>query len=783
MQTKYLLTLLFLVQWACLLAQKSYVINGYIEDESSGERLIGAAIADSLGRFGTVTNNYGYFNLSNTEGVLDLRVTYIGYQTKRLRIDLQSDTTLLVKMTTKNTLQTVEINAQKQDRIEERAQMSQITVPIEQLKKMPMLLGEADILKSLQLLPGVKAGTEGTSGIYVRGGSPDQNLILLDGVPVYNAAHIGGLFSIFNSDAIKGVTLTKGGFPARYGGRLSSVLDISLREGNKKKLGVDGSIGMLTSRLTVEGPILKDRMSFIVSGRRTYFDWIIRAFESKPEAVNGITNKNTQSINFYDLNAKLNYVLNEKHNLFLSAYKGNDIYIREDITTAGAQLSSFEQGFSYGNSILALRWNWLYDAKTFVNTTASFSQYRYNFIDKGSIRRDTGKLRSNGIDFISQIQDFSLRTEAYRKINNNHELRAGANLIYHRFRPSETSVFSTDNTDTLLTSGQYGGTEGFIFAEDEWQSDNWRGNFGLHAAFFNTRNTNFYSLQPRLSISYFEKKWAYKASYSRMTQFVHLLTNDALGLPTDSWVPAVANVLPQQSEQFAVGVARTFKNDLEFTVEAFYKTMNNLIAYKEGTGFLTQDPDWEKKVTQGNGNTYGLEFFLQKKEGRLTGWLGYTLAWNDRQFEAINFGETFPFKYDRRHEFSVVALYRKNKRVTFTANWTFATGNAITIPNQIYSTFQPLPDPNENDRNRPFFPNKFLEYGKRNSFRTRPIHRLDVGVELLKKRKHYERKWNLGLYNAYANANPFYYEIRFVSFVYQVNLLPILPFVSYGLKF
>ena len=778
-----LASLLVMGSYSFLLAQK-ITISGYVEDESSGERLIGAAISDSLGRSGTVTNSYGYFNLFITEGSPDLRVSYIGYQTRRLNIGYNKDSTVVIKLSANNVLQTVEVNAQKQNRIEERVQMSQITIPIEQIKRMPMILGEADVLKALQFLPGVKVGTEGTAGIYVRGGSPDQNLIVMDGVPVYNPAHIGGLFSIFNTDAIKSVSIIKGGFPARFNGRLSSIVEVNTKDGDKKDFHLNATIGLLTSKLTLEGPLIKDKLSYLISARRTYFDIILAPLFTDKSESNGITLINQNKINFYDLNAKFNYVLDEKHNFYLSLYQGNDVYGTSETITSSNERSEYNQGFNYGNRLGSLRWNWLPKSNLFVNTTLFTSSYAYNFTDLNSVKKG-GREDKLGISFVSKVVDWGARMDFDYNLKENYRLRFGWTALHHRFEPSETTISQTGESDTIVGAGISNASEFSIYGENELKWGKLSANIGLNVAAYRVKGQGFYSVQPRLSLNYPFLGGAVKASYAATTQFIHLLTNDALGLPTDSWVPAVPGIGPEQAHQIALGFAKTLPSDIELSVEGYYKTMSNLIAYKEGSSFLTQDPDWEKKVTQGNGTAYGIEVLLQKNYGRNKGWISYTLAWNNRQFPEINNGEVFPFKFDRRHEFAIVFSRQLNKKVTFSANWTLATGNAITVPQQIYSYAFPSFEF--------YVPVKQFIYSERNSYRTKLLHRLDVSFEFYKKRKKYERRWNIGLYNAYSYANPFYYFIRSETNIgavsdakfelTQATLFPVLPSVSYSIKF
>lgn len=766
-----------------LFAQKNIVVSGFIEDATSSERLIGASIVDDNSRNGTITNTYGFFSFSTSVGAKSITFAYIGYKAQNFTFNLQSDTSINIKLDAGSVLNTVEVNAQKLDRLENSVQMSQVTVPIEQIKRMPMLLGEADVLKSLQLLPGVKAGDEGTSGIYVRGGSPDQNLILLDGIPIYNASHVGGLFSVFNADAIRSVTLTKGGFPARFGGRLSSVLEIATKEGNKKAWHADGTMGLVSSKLLVEGPIIKDKMSVMLSLRRTYLDLIISPFLN-------LSPGNKLNLNFYDINTKLNYKINDKHNLFLSVYKGRDNFGNSFDGSTNTSVSTSASGFYFGNLMTAFRWNYKINNRLFVNTTASYTEYNFNYINTNiSTFNSTGVYTTHrsGSIFSTLVKDWSVKTDFDYNLSAHHLIRFGLGSTFHTFVPNFTTIL-LDTKDSVFGNQSTTATESAAYIEDDFQFGKFKANVGVHASLFNVRGSNFSSVQPRLSASYqLNSGLAIKASYSQMTQYLHLLTNDALGIPTDSWVPTIPTVEPERAQQWALGIAKTLSSDIELSVESYYKRMTGLVAYKEGSGFLTNDSIWENKITQGKGTGYGMEVLLQKKDGRTTGWIGYTLSWNNRQFDQINNGEEFAYKYDRRHELSIVVSHQFTKNFAFSANWNFATGNAITLPEQVYRDIQ-------SDAYGNLVLKNIILYSKRNAYRTRDIHRLDISFEFFKQRKHYARKWSFGLYNAYNRGNPYYFDVQTDNDVStgklittfnlrQNNLIPILPFFSYNIKF
>jgi TonB-dependent Receptor Plug Domain/CarboxypepD_reg-like domain len=816
MQNKHFFIILLFLFYQSLIAQKNYTISGYIEDESSGERLIGAAIYDSTARFGTVTNNYGYFNLSiapNTveernpeaggKGSTYLLISYIGYQTERITLNIRGDTTLNIKLSTKNTLQTVEVNANTQDRIEDRGQMSQVTIPIEQIKRMPMILGEADVLKSLQFLPGVKAGTEGTAGIQVRGGSQDQNLFLLDGVPIYNPTHFGGFFSVFNADALRSVNLIKGGFPARFGGRLSSVVEVDTKDGDKKKFHATGAIGLLMSKLTLEGPILKDKISYMISARRTYIDLPLSGTFNTKTNSNGTTDEKNTDIFFYDINAKFNARIDAKNQLFLSLYQGYDVYAESNSLTGtfDSKPAYKKNGFdlNFKNQIASLRWNRLFNNRLFSNTTLYFTRYNLNYNNFNEFKFDPSPLQKESLNFNTRIEDVALKSDVDYVLNNQQKLKFGFSIIRHGFLPNRITTQITGQRDTIYNDNKEFSLENDVYGEYHYAYKRFDANVGLRVSYFDAKNKGYFALQPRLNLSLkISDNAAIKGAFSSNSQFIHSLTNDALGFPTDSWIPSVQGIRPAQSNQIALGFAKTVWKDYELSVESYYKTMDNLVAYREGDSYLNPDPVWERKVVQGKGKSYGLEVLLQKKEGRLSGWVSYTLAKSTRQFEDINNGEEYPFKYDRRHEFSVVAMWKLTPRISLSANWFLATGNAVTLPSGIYNIpFNGFP-------NGGVFTSRVIDYGVRNSYRTVPSHRLDIGIEFYKKKRKYERKWQFGIYNVYNHGNPFYFQFdllpddmyRLVKIgrieyarlietykLKQINLIPILPYLSYEIKF
>ena len=597
---------------AVTMAQK-YTLSGYIEDAATGEKLISANAFDLKSLSGAVSNTYGFFSLTLPKDSVHLEISYIGYVTQSIDLLLDKDISLNFKLDASVELATVVVSSSRQDRIEEESQMSRVDIPIEQIKKLPALFGEVDVLKTLQLLPGVQSGGEGQNGLYVRGGSPDQNLILLDGVPVYNVSHVLGIFSVFNADAIKNVTLTKGGYPARYGGRLSSVLEINMKEGNMQELHGEGSVGLISSKLTLEGPIVKDKTSFIVSGRRTYVDLITRPIVKAAAKQEGIGLK--LKLYFYDINAKINHKFNDKHRLYLSAYSGADIF-NNKYTEDG---DTFEGGIEWGNLISAARWNWQIAPKLFANTTLTYSNYQIDILAGIEDKEPQQATESFSAKYFSGIKDLAGKVDFDFIPSPRHYVRFGGSATNHTYKPGALalkSVFDEEKFDTLIGSQDATSMEYALYVEDDISLGALKANLGLHASGFAVDGEFYSSLQPRIGLRYLlPKQLALKASFATMTQYINLLTSEALSLPTDLWVPSTKRVKPQQSWQAAVGVAKTLWDEYEFSVEGYYKQMKNVLSFQEGASFLFGlENDWQDKITQGKGEAYGLEFFLQKKK-------------------------------------------------------------------------------------------------------------------------------------------------------------------------
>ena len=799
-----LVTILLLLLPFTTFAQEKITISGFVKEQGSQEQLPGVNVFIADTQYGSVTNTYGFYSLTIPSGdSATISFSFVGYAKTEQRIALTKDATLDILLATVTQLDEVVVSARRQeDYISRSAQMSQIEIPIQQIKKIPAFFGEKDVLKVLQLMPGVQKGTEGQTGLYVRGGGPDQNLIILDDAVVYNANHLFGFFSIFNSDALKSVELTKGGFPARYGGRLSSVLEMNMKEGSKEKLHGEGGIGLISSRLTLEGPISKGKSSFLISGRRTYIDILAAPLIARQQR--GADSQVKPGYYFYDLNAKINYDLGKKDKVYVSGYFGHDkFYVRENSST-----SETKAGLDWGNATATFRWNHLLNQKLFVNSSFIYSNFNFGVSSYSKdLTTEGGVSDEFSLQYDSRIRDFGFKSDFDFYPSTNHSVKFGLLATFHKFVPSAVAIAgsfigvpinrSVDPVHTL---------ESGIYIEDTWQAlDALKMNAGFRISSFQTKSKNYIRPEPRFSAALrLAQDFSFKASYAQMNQYVHLLSNTGLGLPTDLWVPTTDRVAPQQSKQAAIGFAKDIDNPaLTFTIEGYYKRMNNILNYKEGASFLTISGEnanalsWEDNVTAGKGWSYGAEFLVHKKTGRFSGWIGYTLSWTKWQFPELNFGKVFYPKYDRRHDLSIVGIYELSKKITMSATWIYGTGNSLTLP---LSSYTGIAD-NFYTRSSQGVASSTIwrgrqinEYGDKNSFRAQPYHRMDVAIQFHKKKKRHERTWEFGIYNAYNRRNPFFYDIAEVKktegsvtttriTLKKYSLFPVLPSFSYNFKF
>ncbi|GAB3915995.1 TonB-dependent receptor [Larkinella terrae] len=776
-------------------AQTLVNVSGAVWKTGDRQPLSGVHVYVPGHQTGAVTNEAGFYTLTaRAKDSLTIVFSYVGYEAVTRTIFPVNNQTVDIYMTPGQTLTEVSIKSQSsRQKDSDNAQLSRVEIPIAQLNKIPALLGEKDVLKVIQLLPGVQKGSEGNAGIYVRGGGPDQNLITVDEAVVYNPSHLLGFFSVFNGDALKSVELTKGGFPARYGGRLSSVIEMGMKEGDKNHLHGTGSLGLIASRFTLEGPLKKGGASFLVSARQCYLGLLTQLVSPGPES--GIPSRS----GFSDYNAKLSFNLGPRNQLYLSGYTGAD-QLTSQRTANGRAL---ESGLGWGNSTGTLHWTHRFSNRVSGHTAAVFSQYRMR-VSNEDVFTTTG---SNNpvfrLDYLSSIRDFTLKHDLDVYAGSKHQLRFGFQVTAHRFTPSAVvSAVSASETSNLSTVAEpVNVLESGAYAEDFWQpTSRWRIQAGLRLSHFYHKNAQYLRPEPRLAVAYkLPADWTLKGAYAQMNQYVHMLSSTGIGLPTDLWVPTTDRVKPQQSEQFAFGVVKDVNADIALTVEGYHKSMTNNISYKEGASFLlpasittNEKSRWEDNVTAGKGWSYGAEVMLQKKTGRFSGWLGYTLSWTQWQFADLNGGRKFFPRYDRRHDFSIVGIYELSQRITLSGTWVYGTGQALTVPLSRYSVSANNLD-HSNPTASPFTDTRNVkDYGDKNSFRAEPYHRLDLNLQYHVRRKSRESIWELSVYNAYNRQNPFYYSLEgkvetankpSKSVLYRYSLFPVVPTVSYTFKF
>ena len=794
-------SLFFFISFASY-SQERVTISGFVKENGSQEQLPGVNVYVENSSYGAVTNTYGFYSLTlPAADTATLSFSFVGYEKVTRTVNLTKNIELNIFLSTVNQLEEVVISARKQeDYVSRNVQMSKVEVPIQQLKKIPAFFGEKDVLRVLQLMPGVQKGTEGQTGLYVRGGGPDQNLIILDDAVVYNANHLFGFFSIFNSDALRSVELTKGGFPARYGGRLSSVLEMNMKEGSKEKLHGEGGIGVISSRLTLEGPISKGKSSFLISGRRTYIDILAAPFISQSQK--GADSQVKPGYYFYDLNAKMNYDLGLKDKLYVSGYFGRDKFFANEKSSD----SETRAGLDWGNATGTMRWNHVLNQKLFVNTSFIFSNFNFG-VSSYSKEGNSSTDDEFSLRYDSRIRDLGVKTDFDFYPSTKHAIKFGGQATFHKFVPSALAIAGSFIDNPIERSVQPVNTlETGVYIEDTWQAlDALKINAGFRLSSFQTETKNYIRPEPRFSAALrLAKDFSFKASYAHMNQYVHLLSNTGLGLPTDLWVPTTDRVAPQQSRQVAVGFAKDLeKPALTLTLEGYYKGMSNILNYKEGSSFLSingenaNELSWEDNVTAGKGWSYGAEFLVQKKTGRFSGWVGYTLSWTYWKFPELNFGRTFFPRYDRRHDLSVVGIYEISKRITLSATWVYGTGNALTLPVATYTavTDNLVPRPTPSGQSIIEWGGRSVnEYGQKNSFRAEPFHRGDIAIQFHKKKKRHERTWEIGVYNIYNRRNPFFYNIDEETdlsasspttkrTLKRYSLFPVLPSISYNFKF
>ena len=788
---KYSLLLIIILTFGFSLSgfsQKKITLSGSISDDSNGEDLIGAMVrVKEKPNMGAISNVYGFYSIDLPAGKYTFIYTYVGFQSKAVKINLIANTkkNIELKSSSKQILG-VEITGERSDANVTSSEMSVNRISLKEVEKIPVIFGERDVMKTVQLLPGVKSEGDGGAGFFVRGGSADQNLILLDEAPVYNASHMLGFFSIFNSDALKDVKLYKGGMPAQYGGRLSSVMDIKMKEGNNKGFHATGGVGLISSRLSIEGPIVKDKGSFIISGRRTYADMFLMFSTSEQQQ--------NSTLFFYDLNLKANYKIGDNDRIYLSGYLGRDVFgFNNDF------------GFDWGNKTSTLRWNHVFGPKLFSNTTLLYSDYNYVF---------AATFNDKKIEAGSEIVDFNFKEDLQYFINNNNKLKFGGNIIHHTFSPGDIKVDDEIQEDNSLEN-RYSIESALYISNEQTITKNFSITYGLRYSHFNQigpgtiydfnedgslANTKEYKknesvaayngLAPRASMLYIlGPKSSIKSSFARTYQYLHLVSNTTSSTPTDVWLPSSNNVLPEIADQVALGYFQNFKNNTyEFSAEIYYKKIQNVIDYRVGAE-VNFNPYVESDLLFGSGRAYGLELMFKKRIGRFSGWMSYTLSRVEKQFEEINHNIFYPARQDRTHDFSIVAMFDITERLGVAATWVYYTGSAVTFPSAKYSIDGMVVN----------------YYTERNGYRMPAYHRLDLGLNYdmeeytyklniqtgkkEKVRKRIQSSWNFSVYNAYGRQNAYSISFRESETIpntteaVQLSLFRWVPSVSYNFKF
>lgn len=744
-----------------------YTISGYVKDASTGEYLIGATVYDNESLVGATTNSYGFYSFTLPEGSYTIVFSFVGYENIVRKVSLEGNVKLNIPLVLSDfNLEEVVVTSERKNKNVTSTQMSTEKLEMAQLDKLPVLFGEKDILKTIQLLPGISTVSEGGNGFSVRGGSIDQNLILLDEAPVYSASHLMGFFSIFNADALKNIEVYKGGIPANYGGRASSVLDIAMRDGNNQKFTATGGLGLISSRLTLEGPIVSDKSSFIISGRRSYLDLVAKGADIVDNAA---------KLYFYDLNAKVNYKINDENRIYLSGYFGQDDFGFEDV------------GMGWGNSTATLRWNHIASSKLFLNTSFLYSKYNYGFgVD-------------DKIDMNSGIVDYGFKQDFSFYLNPQNTLRFGWNSVFHIFNPGEL-IFEETNANEIILDKKKALESALYFSNEQKITDRLSSDYGIRLSMFNQLGSgwsnlynddnevvdsdfyesgeimqSYFAVEPRLALNYIlSENSSVKASYNRMSQYLHLLSNSTSGQPTDTWMPSSTNIDPLLVNQMAFGYFRNFHNNqYEFSIESYYKRMHNITDYKDGANVLLNE-HIESYILQGEGRSMGGEFYLKKRRGKLTGWVSYTLSKSENKIPEINGHQWYPSKLDKTHDVSVVGSYQFSKKLSLSATWIYYTGNAVTFPSGKYEY---------GGVSRPY-------YTERNGYRMPDYHRLDLNLHLIgTTTRRFQSSWDFSIYNAYNRHNAYTISFREnednpnITEAVKLSLFGIIPSVTWNFKF
>lgn len=770
------LILILFINPTMIFAQGGVAVQGFVRDSLSGEALPGVHVLAKETHTGTITNNYGFYSITLSPGTTQLVFSYVGYGTRHFSLYPSINLRLDVALQPSVDLEIVTISAERPQ--VETPSLGTIRLPIIQAKAVPAVFGEKDVMKALQLLPGVQGGNEGTSGLLVRGGGHDQNLIILDDAIVYNVNHLFGFFSLFNGDAIKDVEIIKGGFPARFGGRLSSIVDITMREGNLNKYEGVAGVGLISSRFTFEGPIVKGRSSFLLSARRTYLGELLAPFMSEEEKI---------GYYFYDLNAKVNYVLNENNRFFLSGFFGKD----KLSTSYKERFQETDGGLYWRNTLLSARLSSVLSRLFFVNNTLTFSQYRTGYLFR---QKDIPSSQEFYFNYQTGIRDFSLKSDFSSTPWPFHTIRFGGVVSAREFQPRFFEIRNELIGQTIGEEEKQWAVESALYIENEFTHNKWMYNIGLRLSFYNTLNQSWIKPEPRITIGYrYSSLGSVKASFSIMNQHIHLLSTTGGSLPTDIWLPAGPRLLSQNSKQFSLGWNRRLeKFDADLSLEGYFKKSDNILTYRDGANFFfinDQNPsaniNWEDNVTPGNSEAFGIEFLIHKKKGRLNGWLAYTWSKAFFRFNEINNGIKFPANFDRRHNLSLTFSYNFSPAVQLSASWLFMSGHPITMPLHTSRTYSPM-DFRGNQGLKPDFVVDY--YSQRNNFLTENYHRLDISLRFTRKIRIGERVWEVGVYNAYNKMNAFSYTLITEHNtgrrkLRKTTLFPLIPSVTYLIRF
>ncbi|MDR2969872.1 MAG: TonB-dependent receptor [Tannerellaceae bacterium] len=762
--------------------RQSFTVSGRITDATTGEVLIGATVAERRQNRGTSANTYGFYSLTLPKGEVLLNWSYLGYDAAEAAFEHMRDTVINIALDP-FVSELAEVVVSAGDNNIKSARPGQIFVPVSTIRNKPALMGENDLMKSLQYIPGVQSSTEGKADLSVRGGTPDQNLILLDGNPIYNANHLFGFMSVFNTDALKNVTLYKSGFPARFGGRLSSVIDANTKDGNKERFGGSATLGLLAAKFNIEGPILKDRTSFTLSGRRSWADTFMSSLQKSESTVT--------TVYFYDINAKLHHKISDRTSLYLTAYNGHDKLknTEQNITVYPGQVaehnSTSEQSWRWGNTIVAARLNSSLSGNLFMNANLSYNGYRYNTSIENSYTapNDEGKQEqvSNRIGYDSGISDYTGTLEFEYIPAPAHYVRSGVQYVYHNFRPEVQSLSGSGAVN--INNGKVPAGELSAYVEDEWEVvRQLKVNGGVRFSMFSVRGKTYAGVDPRLSARYmFSDRVSVKAGYTQMQQYIHLLSNNSLLFQTDLWVPATDRIAPMNSTQYSLGLYVAFPKLFDLSIDGYYKDMNNLIEYTDGASFAGSSSGWEDKVEAGIGRSYGVEIALERHVGATTGTLSYAWSKSERRFAEINYGEWFPAKFDRRHSVNATVTHKPNKKIDLTASWTFASGDMMSLPLMSIDIANITTGRGYGD---------LYQLDHRNNYRMPAHHRLDVGMNFYPRKERNPQRygvWNFSIYNVYNRMNAFKLYVQGEADgtvkLKKMVMFPILPSVSYTYNF